>query len=140
MLRFSNGDNFFEMEVPLVEDVSVQSVNGAVVVLRVQSNGYSGKNQLWVHALELKSFANALVQLERTLRGEARLESMSPDELNLRVFAASSRGHLAVQGSTGHRVLGENQASWHAVAFGFEFELAQLTAAINEPWVRQDGG
>jgi hypothetical protein len=137
MLRFSNGNNFFEMEVPLVEDVSVQSVNGAVVVLRVQSNGYSGMNDLWVHAPDLGNFASQLIELEHSLRGEARLVSMSPNELELRVFAASSRGHLAVHGSTGQLVQGENQEYWHSVSFGFEFELGQLSAAITEPWVRR---
>ena len=136
MLRFSNGDNFFELEVPLVEDVSVHSVNGAVVVLRVQSNGYSGMNDLWVHAPDLSKFASALVQHERSLRGEARLVSISPNELELRVLAASSRGHLAVHGSTGQLVRGENQECWHSVSFGFEFELGQLSSAITEPWVR----
>ena len=139
MLRFSDRDNFLEMEVPLVEDVSVHSVNGAVVVLRVQSHGYSGTNDLWVHAPDLHNFASALVQLEHSLRGEARLVSMSPNELELRVFAASSRGHLAVHGTTGQLVQGENQECWHSVSFGFEFELGQLSAAIAEPWVRRRG-
>ncbi|WP_445372975.1 WapI family immunity protein [Methylomonas sp. HW2-6] len=126
------------MEVPLVEDVSVHSVNGAVVVLRVRSNGYSGMNDLWVHAPDLKAFASALVQLERSLRGEARLASMSPNELELRVYAASSTGHLAVHGTIGQLVKGENQSCWHSVTFGFEFELGQLSNAISEPWVRQN--
>lgn len=138
MLRFSDRDNFFEMEVPLVEDGSVQSVSGAVVVLRVSSNGFSGMNDLWVHSESLASFAASLVALERSLRGEAKLESMSPNELELRVFAASSRGNLAVQGSTGQHVQGENQSSWHAVSFGFEFPLSQLSSAIAEPWVRRN--
>jgi hypothetical protein len=137
MLRFSQGDNYFEMEVPLVEDVSLHSVNGAVVVLRVSSNGYSGMSELWVHVPDIRSFSSALVQLEHSLQGEARLESMSPNELELRVFAASSRGHLAVQGSAGQFVQGENQRFWHAVSFGFEFELAQLSAAITERWLRR---
>jgi len=118
MLRFSNGDSFFEMEVPLIEDVSVQSVNGAVVVVRVHSNGYAGANDLWVHAPDLDAFASALVQLERSLRGEAHLTSMSPNELDLRVFAASSRGHLAIHGSTGQRVQGENQECWPMIPPG----------------------
>lgn len=77
------------------------------------------------------------LQLEHSLRGEARLVSMSPDELELRVFAASSRGHLAVHGTTGQLVQGENQVCWHSVSFGFEFELGQLSAAIAEPWVQR---
>lgn len=137
MLRFSSGDSFLEMEVPLVEDVSVHSVSGAVVVLRVRSNGYSGMNALWVHAPDLKAFASGLVQLERSLRGEARLVSMSPNELELRVYAASSRGRLAVHGTTGQLVQGENKSFWHSVTFGLEFEPGQLSNAISEPWVRQ---
>ena len=140
MLRFAQGDNFFEMDVPVVEDVFLQSVSGAVVVLRVRSNGYAGENDLWVHTEALHQFAAGLVELERSLWGEARLVSMSPNELDLKVFAASSRGHLAVRCTTGNLVQGENQGSWHSVSFGFEFEPSQLSAAVTESWVRKNSG
>lgn len=140
MLRFTQGDNFFEMDVPVVEDVSLQSVSGAMVVLRVRSNGYAGENDLWVHAEALHQFAASLVDLERSLRGEAKLVSMSPNELDLKVFAASSRGHLAVRGTTGNLVQDENQGSWHSVSFGFEFEPSQLSTAVAESWVRKNAG
>lgn len=139
MLRFANAGNFFEMKVPLVEALSLHSVNGAVVVLNVSSNGYSARNDLWVHEPALRNFGTALTALERSLRGEAKLESISPNELNLRVFAASSRGHLALDGSTGQYVQGENGRYWHSLSFGFEFELAQLTSAIAEHWVPKSG-
>ncbi|MEK8034998.1 hypothetical protein AACH06_29635 [Ideonella sp. DXS29W] len=140
MLRFAQGDSFFEMDVPVFEDVSLQSVNGSVVVLRVRSSGYAGENDLWVHTEDLHRFAIGLVELERSLRGEARLTSMSPNELDLKVLAVSSRGHLAVQGTTGHLIQGENQVSWDSVSFGFEFEPSQLSAAVAEPWVRKNAG
>lgn len=140
MLRFAQGDSFLEMDVSVVEDASLHSVSGAVVVLRVRSSGYAGENDLWVHTEALRQFAICLVELERSLRGETRLTSMSPNELDLKVFAASSRGHLAVHGTTGRLIQGESQASWHSVSFGFEFEPSQLSAAVAEPWVRQNAG
>jgi len=109
MLRFSNGASMLEMEMRPSDDVSLASLNGADVVVRIASHGYAGSNRLWVSVPELELFAQALAQLEGSLRGEAVLRSMSPDELDLRVFAASSLGHLAVQCSTGHWVHGDNR-------------------------------
>lgn len=77
MRHFSSGDNFLEMEVPLVEGASVHSVNGAAVVLRVRSNGYSGVNDLWVHAPDLKAFA-----CRRVLRTPCQVSSRARHRLS----------------------------------------------------------
>ncbi|NRF72486.1 hypothetical protein HLB44_36630 [Aquincola sp. S2] len=139
MLRFANTDNVFEMTVPVVEDASLHSVNGAVVIVDIRSHGYTATNRLWVHAPDLVAFGASLKELDRSLKGEARLTSMSPNELSLRVFAASSRGHLAVEGQTGKFVLGENGRYWHSVSFGFEFESGQVKCALVDPWVPKSG-
>lgn len=141
MLRFTDGEQFFEMDLRSVEeDASLPSCGDAVVSVRVASHGYAGQNDVWVQKEDLARFCSSLISLERSLNGEAAIVSMSPNELSLQVLAVSSRGHLAVQGSTGHHIHGENRTYWHAISFGFEFEQSQLSEAVRESWVRRHVG
>jgi hypothetical protein len=109
----------------------------AYVQIAVRSNGFVGHNDLWLQREQLAQFAKQLVALDRTLKGEATLSSISPNELEVTVRSVSSRGNVAVQGSTGYFVQGENAHFWHSVSFGFEFEPGQLAAALKESWLRQ---
>ena len=141
VLRFSDGQNAFEMDVAIEEDRSLPSHGDAYVTVKVQSEGFNGHNDLWVLGPALSAFCRSLVQLNNSLMGEALLESISPKELELKVRSVSSRGHLAVEGSTGYNVEGTNgQSYWHAVSFGLEFEPSQLTAAVALPWVQRYAG
>jgi hypothetical protein len=141
VLRFSDGQNYFEMGVAIEEDRALPSHGDAYVTVKVQSEGFNGHNDLWVLAAALTTFCRSLVQLNSSLKGEALLEAMSPKELELKVCSVSSRGHLAVEGSTGYNVQGRNGYSyWHAVSFGLEFEPSQLAAAVALPWVQRYAG
>ncbi|QSI78194.1 hypothetical protein [Niveibacterium microcysteis] len=112
----------------------------AYLTVAVRSNGFAGHNDLWVAGPSLRSFCSRLVELERTLRGEATLKSISPNELKLVVSSVTSRGNIAVHGTTGYEVQRENSAFWHSVSFGFEFEVAQLSRAVALPWFKRYAG
>ena len=135
MLRFWEGENYLELEVLPEEDTSLQSYGDAYVTVEVSSNGFRGHNDLWVSSESLRGFCRALVALEASRRGEAELESISPDELHLKVHSISSRGHVAVSGKTGYLIQHESGGFWHAVEFGFEFDPSQLASAVKLPWV-----
>ena len=138
LLRFSSERASFEMAVTIEEDETLQSGGDAYVTVQVQSQGFVGHNDLWVVGAALASFAADLRALERSLQGEARLKSISPNELDLRVFAVDRRGHLAIEGSTGYWTHdGGEQQFWHAVTFGFAFEPQQLMQAMALPWLRR---
>jgi hypothetical protein len=139
-LLFSSGEDHLELTVAPETDASLQSFGDAYVTVQVCSNGFAGHDDLWVLRESLGSFCKSLIALERTLRGEARLESASPNELDLRVASVSSRGNVAVSGKVGYRVSRENSEHWHSVEFGFEFEPSQLSNAASLPWVRQYAG
>ena len=140
VMRFSDAANFFEMGVAIEEDRSVQSFGDAYVTIKVQSSDFSGHNDLWIFGTDMAKFCSALVRLERELRGSASVESVSPDELQLKVSSVTSRGHLAVQGKTGYEVRRENSVHWHSVSFGFEIEPSQLSEAVRLPWVGRYAG
>jgi hypothetical protein len=135
MLRFWQGENYLELDASPEEDASLQSYGDAYVTVAVCSNGFRGHNDLWVSGESLRRFCRALVALEASRRGAAELESISPDELHLKVHSVTSRGHVAVSGRTGYLVQHESGGFWHAVEFGFEFDASQLASAVKLPWV-----
>jgi len=137
MFRFSNHDNIFEMSVFVEEEPQLPSFGDAKLEVSAVSHGFEGKASAWAHAEEMKKFCLGLIALNQSLSGEANLSSMSPNELTLKVFAANSRGQLAVQGSIGHHVISENRSFWHSVSFGFEFEPSQLASVVKNPWVQR---
>ncbi|MBC7910942.1 MAG: hypothetical protein H7Y30_10610 [Pyrinomonadaceae bacterium] len=135
MLRFSEGENYFELEVSPEEDANLPSFDDAHVTVEVCSNGFRGHNDLWVSSNSLHDFCRALVALEVSRQGMAQLESISPGELQVNVHSVTSRGHIAVSGKMGYLVQHENGSFWHAVEFGFEFDPSQLASAVKLPWV-----
>lgn len=136
MLRFEDQGSLVELDLAHVETDPLPSKGDAVVTIRVASAGFTGVNDAWVFADALREFCAALVRLERERRGEARLVSMSPNELDLTVRSIGSRGHMAVEGSTGHHMHLEDRTCWHAVHFGFDFDPSQLVAAAHVSWVK----
>jgi len=136
IFRLVNDERSLEIDLAHLENApSLPSHGDAVLSIRVSSRGFSGESEVWVPGQALSSFCTALVQLERSLKGEAAIRSISPDELSLRFFAVSNRGRLAVEGTAGHSVQEEGRSYWHSVSFGFEFEPWQLSDAIKGSWV-----
>ncbi len=138
MLRFDNQEDFLEIDLATQETADLASRGDAYLTIRVSSGGFAGHNDLWVLAVGLQSFCQSLVALEHDRRGQAVLESMSPDELRIVVRSVDSRGHMAVEGSTGYGLQRENSRPWHSVAFGFEFDPSQLVRAVSVDWVRRN--
>lgn len=133
MIRFSNGED--SLEIDIVEFGSEQANDDPYVTIRVQSSGFCGANDLWIQGLEFRNFCGGLIEVEKTRRGQVSLRSISPGELDLTIKSVSSLGHFAVIGSIGHRVLREHGDIDHSVAFGFEFDPSQLSAAARTAWV-----
>jgi hypothetical protein len=138
MLRFDDHEDFVEIDLATQETDDLPSRGDAYLTIRVSSAGVVGHNDLWVLAPALRSFCQALMTLESNRRGAAVLESVSPDELRLLVRSVDSRGHMAVEGSTGYHVQRENTRPWHAVHFGFEFDPSQLVKAVSVEWVKRN--
>ncbi len=137
MLRFYDGTNFFEMNVTREEDQSLPYYGDAYIVCKLSSHGFQGQNDLWVAGECLREFYEGLKILEQKRHGEAILESLSPNELQVRIHSVGSRGHMAVSGCIGYLIYQDNSSFWHSVEFGFEFEPSQLIEAVHMPWVVQ---
>ncbi len=137
VLRFGTQDNFVEISAVVERDPSLQSHGDVRLSIGVQSYGFNGCNALWVDRHVLRMFAGQLAKLERSLAGEAKLNSMSPGELELTVRSVSPLGHIAVMGSTAHRFKADSGSYLHSVSFGFEIESAQLLAALGNSWLSE---
>jgi hypothetical protein len=138
MLRFENLQDFVEIELASQESENLPSQGDAYLTVLVSSAGFAGHNDLWVQHHRLRSFCEGLIKLERDRRGETEIEAISPGQLKLKIRAVDSRGHLAVEGTTGYLVQRDNSSHWHAVQFGFEFDPSQLTTAASVEWVRRN--
>jgi len=134
-VRFESHEDFLEMEATIEEDASLQSLGDAYVTVLVQASGFRGHNDLWVQRESLEAFVTQLDALNRNLSGEARLSGISPDELELVIRAVTSRGHVAISGSTDYFIQSDNGRHWHSVSFGFEFEPGQMTTALWHSWL-----
>jgi hypothetical protein len=135
-LLLQGHENSIEISASIEEDASMPSLGDAYVQIAISSSGFMGHNDLWIQSDELRQFCAGLAALDRTLRGEAKLSSMSPDELELTIRSVSLRGHLAVSGKTGYLVRSENTETWHSISFGFEFEPSLLSRALTDSWLR----
>ena len=139
MLRFASEStaDFVEIDLVRQETDDVPSRGDGYVTIVASSAGFAGHNDLWVLAASLHSFGRDLIALERDRRGDAVLESISPDELKLRIRSVDRRGHMAIEGSTGYHVHRAGSQIWHAVHFGFEFDPSQLVVAVKEEWINR---
>jgi hypothetical protein len=138
VVRFDGQDGFVEIGLVSQESADLPSHGDGYLTIRVSSEGFAGHGDLWVSSRVLRSFCEALVSLERNRSGEALIESMSPNELRLVVRSVGSRGHMAVEGTTGRQVHRENTRVWHSVTFGFEFDPSQLKTAANVDWIKRN--
>jgi hypothetical protein len=138
MLRFENQPDFVEIDLAKQATGDLPSSSDARLTIRVSSSGFGGHHACWVQAQVLHAFCRALLDLERSRRGNAILRSLSPNELELVVRSADSCGHMLIEGSLGFRVQRAHTRAWHAVQFGFEFEPSQLLKAVAVDWVKRN--
>src|SRR5687767_6543019 len=93
------GRTWLEIAISEVEAPTPQSTGGDMrLTVRVHYGDFAGVADAWVLLEVWDAFLADLRALERHRRGEARVRSISPGELVLRVFASDRAGHLAVEG------------------------------------------
>jgi len=107
----------------------------AYISVNIDSRGYSGQNDLHIDAEEFKKFCADIFQLQKTLKGKAVLNSISPDELHIEIKPDGGSGHMSVRGKCGYHIHTDRQMNWHSIEFGFEFEPQQLDKAIKVDWI-----
>lgn len=94
-LRFGDKHEFVELRLVLEvgDDFHLSAL--------VETSGFRGTTEMCIFRGQWQDFCHELAQLEKTRRGKASLESMSPGELSLEVQNTSRAGAMAVGGLIG---------------------------------------
>ena len=138
-MRFTKGDDFIELLFELETDSSLPSHADARVMTSLRASGFMGSATSHVDSHVLRRFSHDVRQLYTTLRGEAVLESMSPNELRVTISAVDDVGHLVVHATIGKLVYGDYSRQWHMVTGALDLEPSQLGSALAEEWLSNAG-
>ena len=125
----------FELSVAEVERGApgVYAGGDVLVVVRVRLRDFSGAVDAWVLRESWGNFLSQLRRLERDRTGEATLESMSPRELHLRVFALDRAGHMGVEGELRSYYSAAHRPEVTTLKFGaIEIDPTALPAFVRE--------
>ncbi len=136
-LAFTSGSDFIRIAAEVEDSAPPAAFGDARVSVWVKSADFEAKNDLWVIHEAFASFCQALVRLEVSRKGEAKLMSASPGELDLTIRAISPLGAMAVEGTCGYPVHRPHGCVFHRLEFGLEFDPSQLIGAVATPWVRR---
>jgi len=111
----------------------------AYISTKIDSRGFSGQTEAHIISQDFKAFCKSLLELQLSLKGEVSLNSVSPNEIEIKIKPNDNLGHMSVSGSIGQHVFTSNESNWHSVQFGFEIEPQQLDKAIKIEWVNEYG-
>ena len=134
MIRFDNEEDFVEIDIA---DSESDNTGDRYLTIKVQSAGFCGANDLWIHGAEFKAFCSGIIAVEEKRQGQVTLKSISPGELDLTIKSVSSLGHFVIVGVTGYEVQREHAMIDHSISFGFEFDPGQLYNASKVTWVTE---
>lgn len=108
-LRITEG-----LEVPGTYD-------GVQLLASVRSEGFGGENaSVWVSRHELVEFAEALLALASTSKGQAQLLSHSPEDLRLVIEPFGSLGDVLASGFVGLTFIGHDGWCRNRVEFSMK--------------------
>jgi hypothetical protein len=125
----------FELSVAEVERgvPGVYAGGDVLVFVRARLREFSGAVDAWILREAWTDFLSQLRRLERDRTGAAILQSMSPDELRVRVFALDRAGHMAVEGELTSYYSASHGPGTTTLKFGaIEIDPTALPAFVRE--------
>ena len=103
------------------------------VVASVTDGAFSGANpSVWIAVESLDSFLSELRSLERTRRGSARLEGMSPKELDLVIESVDGAGHCHLRYTISRMTFTAAGTSVHSVSGSFDLDSELLVSLLTD--------
>jgi hypothetical protein len=131
------GTELEHLEVTVVEvdrGVPGIAVAGDVLVgVRVRLRNFAGAAEAWVLREVWSDFLTRLRGLERDRRGEATLQSISPEELRVRLYAIDHAGHMALEGELTSYYGSAHRLEAASLKFGtIEFDPTTLPILLRE--------
>ena len=129
------GDGDHRVEITLQEVIPATALGAGDLRARVDvtSGSFTGSNpSLYIERAEWNRFSDQLNALERARSGEALLESDSPNDLRLRLYATDRAGHLAVEGHLGVYRYVADISREITLTFAFELDPSLLARIVRE--------
>ncbi len=128
------------MAPPLAKDIVLRSPDGRDLLrvralrrdagypsleLRAEATakGFSGGAEAWIDGFELKAFAAALRDFERSRQGRVELRALMPEDLRLAIRSMDHAGHLLVEFAIGRNALAGDRPESVRLAVSGAFEL-----------------
>jgi hypothetical protein len=132
-------DGVSRVDVEVIEvaaPIPPYSAGGDVrLLVPLTCEGFMGAGSSWIDRDVWQRFLRELERLVDRRDGEAVVESMSPNDLRLRLFATDHAGHVAVDGQVRTRSVGDLRWQFGAIQFDPSLLpplLAELRAARAE--------
>ena len=129
-------DGIARVEIAVVDVAAPIPPHSAGGDVRVQvgltCDGFIGNGSSWIARDVWQRFIRALEHVDDRREGEAVVESMSPDELRLRIRVTDRAGHIAVDGQVRTRSVRDLRWQFGAIQFDPSLLsplLAELRAA-----------
>ena len=129
-------DEHSTLRLTLAPDVEQGGFDDVHLVAEVFTGGFVGRNaSVWASRPVWDAFLGNLHALARTRSGEARLISMSPADLEIRVHVYDRAGHVRVNGHVGDDVIWSDLTEVARVPFRIEVDpstIVELVAAFEQ--------
>ncbi len=93
------------------------------VRVEASAKGFSGGAEAWIDGFELKAFAAALRDFERSRQGRVELKAMTPEDLRLVLRSMDDAGHLLVEFAVARDVLVGDRPEHARLGVSGAFEL-----------------
>jgi hypothetical protein len=125
----------FELSVVEVERAvsGIYAGGDVLIVVRVRLRDFSGAADAWILRESWSDFLSQLRRLEQNRTGEAIVESLSPGELRVRVFALDRAGHMGVEGELTSYYSAAHRPEVTTLKFGaIEIDPTALPAFVRE--------
>jgi len=104
-----------------------------LISVQLQRPRFSAANlRVWVAAVARDRFLTEMSALERERRGEAVLQSMSPQDLRCSLKVYDRAGHVEMRGHVGDAIVDRDYAEIARVPFRIEINPSALPALVHD--------
>lgn len=100
--------------------------------IALNSDDLTFKQKVWVDGSEVQKFIKDIESLKSTLKGEAKLTSESPGELELVIKPVDALGHFVLSIELGNQFMVGNEWYWSKHIDAFPLEAASLKMVCEE--------
>jgi hypothetical protein len=110
-----------------------------LLVVCTRFHGFAAETEAWVKRPAWMGFTQDLIVLEQRRQGEAKLDSVSPEELAIVIRSIDRAGHMGCEGMLGVRGYGYNASLQFSVLVFDPSQLPAFVYGAREIGSRMDG-